>query len=440
MSYSNKVVWSEGLFLRPHHLQQQDRHVCATLDARLRAVGGHYWGFRELELSEEMRLQGRVAITKASGVFPDGTPFDIPASDPPPDPLAVPSGTTDQEIYLSLPIARPGLPEIDETADSDSRARYRSEPLRVADATRTGDSFEDIDVARLRLALMLERDPDTHEQIGVVRVKERASDWLDLDPSYIAPCTDVRASRALEAHVREVRALMSTRAKELAEAIGGAAMRTLPDGDDLLLLMSIGRGEPVLDHFSRVGGLHPETLFLWGASLAGELSALRPPNRRLPEMPVYDHTDLESSFRPLFHALVDALSFRRQQSLFPLRLTRVRRGHEWRINRRDLLEDAEFWLGVSSAGQKLSEIREQVERSAIVAPAASIEELANRQVSGIPLEEADPPGHIRRLDGFIYYRLDKASPYWTDLVTADALQIRLHGLTRPELQLYAVRH
>ena len=27
MSWTSKVVWSEGLFLRPHHLQQSDRYL-----------------------------------------------------------------------------------------------------------------------------------------------------------------------------------------------------------------------------------------------------------------------------------------------------------------------------------------------------------------------------------------------------------------------------
>ena len=27
MSWYSKVVWSEGLFLRPHHLQQNDRYL-----------------------------------------------------------------------------------------------------------------------------------------------------------------------------------------------------------------------------------------------------------------------------------------------------------------------------------------------------------------------------------------------------------------------------
>ena len=34
MSWYSKVVWSEGLFLRPQHFQQQDRYLEHLLQAR----------------------------------------------------------------------------------------------------------------------------------------------------------------------------------------------------------------------------------------------------------------------------------------------------------------------------------------------------------------------------------------------------------------------
>ena len=39
MTISNKVVWSEGLFLRPQHFQQQDRYFERYIDGRCEAIG-----------------------------------------------------------------------------------------------------------------------------------------------------------------------------------------------------------------------------------------------------------------------------------------------------------------------------------------------------------------------------------------------------------------
>ena len=45
MSDANRVLWSEGLFLRPQHFQQQDRHTEALVRGALQAGQLHAWGF-----------------------------------------------------------------------------------------------------------------------------------------------------------------------------------------------------------------------------------------------------------------------------------------------------------------------------------------------------------------------------------------------------------
>jgi type VI secretion system protein ImpJ len=48
MSWYTKVAWSEGLFLRPHHLQQNDRYHEHLLESRVRSSTPYPWGFSEL--------------------------------------------------------------------------------------------------------------------------------------------------------------------------------------------------------------------------------------------------------------------------------------------------------------------------------------------------------------------------------------------------------
>jgi type VI secretion system protein ImpJ len=50
MSWYTKVAWSEGLFLRPHHLQQNDRYHEHLLESRVRAATPYPWGFSEIEI------------------------------------------------------------------------------------------------------------------------------------------------------------------------------------------------------------------------------------------------------------------------------------------------------------------------------------------------------------------------------------------------------
>jgi len=82
MSSNNKVVWSEGLFLQPHHFQQQDRYFERFVEARCHALTPHSWGFTEIELERDLLAIGKFALRRAAGVFPDGTPFRMPDDDP----------------------------------------------------------------------------------------------------------------------------------------------------------------------------------------------------------------------------------------------------------------------------------------------------------------------------------------------------------------------
>lgn len=112
MSLHSKVVWSQGMFLLPHHFQQEARHVEYEIDMRVRATGPHAWGFFELALDEGLLAVGRLGLTRAAGVLPDGTPFSIPQHDAQPVPLDVPADLKGEIVYLAVPLAREGVTQV----------------------------------------------------------------------------------------------------------------------------------------------------------------------------------------------------------------------------------------------------------------------------------------------------------------------------------------
>ena len=65
MSSKNKVIWSEGMFLRPQHFQQQDRFVERLIDARTGVIGQHYWGVQEITIDVEALALGKRSIIRA---------------------------------------------------------------------------------------------------------------------------------------------------------------------------------------------------------------------------------------------------------------------------------------------------------------------------------------------------------------------------------------
>src|SRR5512137_2336584 len=103
MAAYNKVVWSEGLFLRPQHFQQQDRYFERYVETRCQALATDTWGLTEVELERDLLAVGKIGLRRAAGVFPDGTPFRMPEDDPLPAPIQIAANTRDQIVHLAVP-------------------------------------------------------------------------------------------------------------------------------------------------------------------------------------------------------------------------------------------------------------------------------------------------------------------------------------------------
>ena len=156
MSWHSKVLWSEGLFLRPHHLQQSDRYLENLVESRVRHVTPYPWGFSLLEIDRDLAQQGKFSLRRAAGVMPDGTPFAIPDGSPIPPPIDVPDTAAQQICWLSLPVAAPNTREVDD-ATTESASRFVSAAETVIDSTSALRVEEEIDVAHPRLGFELRK-------------------------------------------------------------------------------------------------------------------------------------------------------------------------------------------------------------------------------------------------------------------------------------------
>ena len=113
MSWSKRVVWSEGMFLQPQHFQQHDRYLERVLETRVGELSSHPWGFAHLDIDESALALGKVALTAARGVLPDGSAFDFPDCDGAPLALEIPADSKNELLMLAVPARRYGSTEVD---------------------------------------------------------------------------------------------------------------------------------------------------------------------------------------------------------------------------------------------------------------------------------------------------------------------------------------
>src|ERR1700733_6552310 len=93
MTWTNRVVWQEGMFLRAQHFQQQDRWLEMLVRARAAPLRPPPWGLVEMAIDGALLATGRFALSAAVGVFEDGTPFAVPGETDRPPPLDLADST-----------------------------------------------------------------------------------------------------------------------------------------------------------------------------------------------------------------------------------------------------------------------------------------------------------------------------------------------------------
>src|SRR3989344_6022507 len=182
MSWNNRVVWSEGMFIGTQHFQQHDRYLENLIDARSRPLSAGAWGFSELLIDQ--------------GLLAHGTPFNIPQDDLAPSPLNIDDSLRDGLVYLALPLKRAVARDTVDDGEALGAARYVSQVREVRDDNAPLENRAPVAVGSRALRLLTAQDGiSDYAAIGLVRIKEKRADRaLVLDDSYIPPVLDVAAS------------------------------------------------------------------------------------------------------------------------------------------------------------------------------------------------------------------------------------------------------
>lgn len=445
MSWDNKVIWSEGMFLQPQHFQQQNRYHEQLLESRISPLLGYYWGFKNLEVNSNALMLGKIQITSARGIFPDGTPFNFPEHDRAPLPLEIDINLRNEVIVLALPVQRAGAIEVESDDDQNSfLARYALEEIEVSDSNTQNPSTASLQIGQLRLRLMPKRDAtDAYTILGVIEVTERRADnQIVLNKEFIPPMLHVGLDVILNGYLQELCGMLHQRGEELASLITQPGHRGIAEIADFLMLQTINRYEVLFLHLMKVSLLHPERLYSICLSFVGDMSAFDEKNSRRPSKYLeYQHDDLALCFSHLMAETRRLLAQKIISSAIPIQLEE--RQHNIRValvHDKGLFKSANFILAVN-AQLPAETIRVNLPVQVKIGPSEKIRDLVNLALRGIPLTPLPvAPRQLPFHAGFNYFELERNNDLWKQLEHSAGLVMHIGGqFPGLVLELWAIK-
>lgn len=444
MSWDSKVLWTEGLFLQPHHFQQADRYTENLVGGLARRISPYAWGLSALEIDYDVLKVGQFSVKSCAGLTQDGTVFRVPDAEDHPPALDVPADIKDCIVYLTVPQRRQGAAEADMTGAELSATRFRPAELEVTDTAGSGKKSTMLTVGKLRLQFALAVD-DLADRLAIpiARIIEvRADQEVILDTSFIASALDLRAAAPLESFLKELEGLLGHRMSALSGRMAqGGAAKGAAEIQDFLLLMCINRSLPVVRHMMTIENLHPIQLYSQCLTLAGELSTFMAPAKHPPEFPPYQHHDLTTTFATVVRLLRQYLSSVLEQTAVSIALDPRKYGISVGvIADRKLINTAGFILAVS-ADVPAENLRRHFAGQAKLGPVEEIRQLVNSALPGIPMRALPvAPRQIPFSANTVYFELDGDNPYWGKMTTSGGIAVHVSGeYPGLNMELWAIR-
>jgi len=442
MGNERKVIWSEGMFLRPQHFQQHERYLESLVQRRISCADELYWGFHTLELDESARTLGSLVVTSARGVMPDGTPFTLPGDCPGGLTLDIPTDVRDALVCLALPTLRAGVDSVIFEEDQRSAARWVAVDAQVRDVNAASATSADVQLGQLRLRLFLRDDvPDGWRWLGVARIRERQpNQHLMLDDGYVPPTLSCNASAVLSAFIREISGLLNQRADTLVARMAGGVRAGVSDVADFLLLKIVNHWLPVLHHLGARQVVHPERLYVELLALVGELAAFSG-QRRANTYPPYQHDDLQATFAPVMVDLRQALTIVMHQTAIRIDLQERKYGIRMAmLPERQLLHEASFVLAAQSTLAP-EQLQAQFPTQVKIGPVEKIRDLVNLHLPGVTLKPLPvAPRELPYHAGYQYFELDSHHELWREMARSAGIAVHIAGdFPQLELECWAIR-
>ncbi|MEW5561975.1 type VI secretion system baseplate subunit TssK [Enterobacter asburiae] len=430
---TQRVAWVEGMLMEPQHFQQQERYIENLIHSKTATLGVYGWGLSALEIDQELLTQGKLAIRRARGIFPDGTVFDMPDKDPLPLPLELQESFHNRLVCLALAMDVPGNPYIDLTSRGSS-SRYRAIEAEIQDRNllpggEGGSRSALLQLGQLQVRLCLKENCSSAETVLplVAMGEPRPEGYLLPDSKLLPPMLNIRATGWLHGAATELLGLIGQRLTAVrivdTHHHGSGVNEVL----ELMLMQLLGEYHLQLTHLLQRPQVHPESLFQTLLGLLGRLSII-PGSEAVHERNdiSYNHERPAQGFFPLFTALRRSLSLVIESPAVALSFKN--NGNNVYQCHNDIHLGLERLIFAVSADVPGELLRTDFPGQIKLGPVEKIAQLIDFQLPGVRISALNaPPRHIPYYPDSIYFEVDSADPLYIEMMSGAAMAFSVVG-------------
>ena len=451
MNLNQPLFWHQGLFLQPHHFQQQDLYFQSLLAPYQRFIQPHLWGVGDLDIQESALDNGSFQLNRGEFLFPERTYVIYPGNAVIEDRVFENDWSEGEKplmVYVGVrKLNHSGenvtvLPSLDNLADAGSRFVATADSEEIPDLYQVGQPAQ---IKRLFYLLKLFWETEIDQAgdyllIPLARL-ERSGERVLLSQQFVPACMNISVSASLFSLIGEIRDQIASRGYQLESYKRERGIHTAEFGARdmvyLLALRSLNRYTPLLSHIIESGQVHPWATYGLVKQLIGELSSFSEQVNVLGEtgdpqdgLLKYDHRNLWDCFSGALRMVTRLLD-------------EITAGPEYMIAliydgtyfgaelKPAIFEGSNRFYLVFSTDQDLQTLISPLETIAKLSSRETLPILIARALSGVKINHLPiPPQELPRRANSIYFQIERQSEQWTQVQKDN--NIALYWDTAPE--------
>ncbi len=442
-----KILWGEGLFLKPQHFQRQDLYHEARLAQMARVLHPYAWGVSRLSVDRDALATGTLRLHEVSAVFPDGELYAAPDGDDLPEPInlaSLPASGEQWTFHLVIAPLREGATNLSTRGDEKGPAfRYFQQDQQTQDLF-TASVDGSVATLRKHVRLLGSHERMDHlASVPLLRLRSTGTGGFELDAQFLPPTTAIDAIPLLHQLVQRLLDVIQAKCNALyghqREPSKNIIEFRSGDAASFWFLHTASGAYAELSHLFQQPRLHPERLFQALLRIAGQLMTFSK-SYVFADLPAYHHLDPGAGFQKLDRMLRDLLETVISTRYVAIALSETKPSfYAGRLESDQLTKNAAFYLAVA-ADLPPAELVESVLIRLKIGTIEDVEKLVIAAMPGVRLTHAPQvPAAIPVRPNSYYFTVEPHGALYERMLQSQSIAIYvLSGFRELKLELLAV--